>query len=578
MSQQERARATSTPRNDTDHVLPTAPPLAHDRHFLRAADAIHEYALFTLDPAGTIASWNEGAERIKGWRAEEIVGQPFAALFSDADRRAGKPMAEVEHARRHGRFDGEGWRQRKDGSRFWAGVTLTALYDDDGEVVGFVKVTRDLSAKLRTEQLLRTRARMQESVNRLGIAALSGKPFEFLLQRASRAVALATDADFAIVMEHLPEDDDFVVRAGYGWERGFAADDKRVRGGRDSVAGYVMESGEPILIDDLQWETRFPPPSYLHDHDVRSGIAAPIQNGGPAYGVAAVYSRKPRAFSADEVNFVQSVANILQLALERDRHERELHAINEQLEQRVAGRTAELRRANEELEAFTYVVSHDLKEPVRAILAFLSTAKVDIEDRDLALRHLQQAERTTHHLGTLLEGLLEWSRLAIGAHDLQPVHLPDLARRPHCQVQWERLLAERSASVHVDEDIPPVLGTPAIVCQILGNVVVNAIKHNPRPDPRVEVLYLGTTPDGCIDVAVDDSGLGFPETVVERFERMRAGQPKTIRGGFGLALTARAIEKLGGSMHLESSGSGSGRVRLRFRAPPSGEGVGAGSS
>ena len=563
----QRGRPQPALRPDEDHgALTTAPLLARDGNFQRVVDSIHDYAIFTLDRDGIVASWNAGAERIKGWRAEEIIGRPFRALFMEDDQRSSKPEAEIEHARVHGRYDGEGWRRRKDGSRFWAGVTLTSLYDEGGDVVGFVKVTRDLSARLRAEQLLRARARMQESVNRLGLHALGGKPFDQLIERASRAVALACDADYAVVMEYLQQDDYFVLRAGYGWERGFVASDKRVKGGRDSVAGYVMESQEPILIDDLEWETRFPPPSYLHDHEVRSGIAAPIQNGDPAYGVVAVYSRTPRAFTADEVHFVQSVANILQLALERERHEQEMRTMNEQLEQRVPGRTRDLQRANDELEAFTYVVSHDLKEPVRAILAYLSSAEADLANKDLARKHLVHAEKTAQHLGTLLQGLLEWSRLAVGANDLEPVSIPAIMREPHCHVQWDNLLDERGGTIHVDEDLPPVLGTPAIVCQVVGNLVVNAIKHNPRPHPTVDVKYVRTTEDGRVEIVVDDSGPGFPDGIIERVERLRTGRPSTIRGGFGLALTARAIEKLGGEMHLARTESGSGRVRLFFRA------------
>lgn len=558
----EKGRA---PRDGLDAILESAPRVVTDDNYQRVVDSIQEYAIFTLDVDGIITSWNRGAERIKGWHHDEILGRPFASLFPEADQQAGKPEREMEHAREHGRYDGEGWRRRKDGTHFWAGVTLTALHDADGSLRGYVKVTRDLTARLRTEQLLRSRSRMQESVNRLGLHALHGRPFDQLIDRACRAVALACDADYAAVMEYLRTDDYFVLRAGYGWERGFVASTKRVKGGRDTVAGYVMESQEPVLIDNLQWETRFPPPSYLHDHHVLSGIATPIQNGAPPWGVLAVYSRKARAFTADEVHFVQAVANILQLAHDREVHERAMQEANEQLEARVVGRTRELERANQELEAFTYVVSHDLKEPVRALLAYLSTLEHDLTHEELARKHLLQAEKTAEQLGTLLQGLLEWSRLSMGQLQLEPVDVPDLLRRPECVVQWENRLEARAATLHVDDDVPSVMGAPAIVSQIFGNLVLNALKHNPRPNPGIEIRRGRTRADGLVEILVDDTGPGFPESVIERFERLRSGRPTTIRGGFGLALTARAVEKLGGEMRLERTESGSGRVRLAFR-------------
>jgi PAS domain S-box-containing protein len=111
-----------------------------------------DYAIFLLDPTGVIASWNEGAERIKGYRAEEVIGRHFSIFYPLEDTRNRKPEWELEVARREGRYAEEGWRLRKDGTRFWASVVITALRDETGRLRGFGKVTRDLTERHELEE------------------------------------------------------------------------------------------------------------------------------------------------------------------------------------------------------------------------------------------------------------------------------------------------------------------------------------------------------------------------------------------------------------------------------------------
>jgi len=114
-----------------------------DQELRLMIDTVRDYAIYTLDSDGTIMSWNPGAERIKQYSADEVVGRNFSRFFTQEDFDAGRPAEILRHAAKEGRFEEEGWRVRKDGSRFWAHVTLTAMYDSDGAVTGFAKVTRD---------------------------------------------------------------------------------------------------------------------------------------------------------------------------------------------------------------------------------------------------------------------------------------------------------------------------------------------------------------------------------------------------------------------------------------------------
>lgn len=115
---------------------------------------IKDYAIFLLDPGGRVLSWNDGAERLKGYTAEEIIGQHFSIFYPAEDAASGKPRHELETAMAEGRFEEEGLRVRKDGSQFWAGVLITALYDDAGTLRGFTKVTRDIAERKQAEEVL----------------------------------------------------------------------------------------------------------------------------------------------------------------------------------------------------------------------------------------------------------------------------------------------------------------------------------------------------------------------------------------------------------------------------------------
>ncbi len=117
--------------------------------------AVKDYAIFMLDPRGRVSSWNAGAERIKGYRSDEIVGEHFSRFYTQEDIELGKPDSELKVAASEGRLDDEGWRVRKDGSRFWANVVITAIRGENGELLGFSKVTRDSTERKKAEEALR---------------------------------------------------------------------------------------------------------------------------------------------------------------------------------------------------------------------------------------------------------------------------------------------------------------------------------------------------------------------------------------------------------------------------------------
>ena len=139
-----------------------------ERRFRMLVEGVTDYAIYMLDPTGTVVNWNPGAQRIKGYEREEIIGQHFSRFYTEEDRRDRVPYQVLETAARTGKYEAEGWRVRKDGTRFWASVLINAIRNSAGEVVGFAKVTRDLTERRATEE------RLQQSQKMEGIGQLTG--------------------------------------------------------------------------------------------------------------------------------------------------------------------------------------------------------------------------------------------------------------------------------------------------------------------------------------------------------------------------------------------------------------------
>jgi PAS domain S-box-containing protein len=188
--------------NPLTRIEPTPP---REEVFRLLVEAVVDYAIFILDPEGRIRTWNVGAERIKGYAGPEIIGRHFSVFYTDADIAAGRPTAILERAKRDGRAEDQGWRVRKDGSRFWADVTVAALRNPDRSLYGFAKVTRDATERRAAEQRERelaleqqARVAAEEAVRTkdhfLTIASHELKTPVASLQLALEAVMRASDA------------------------------------------------------------------------------------------------------------------------------------------------------------------------------------------------------------------------------------------------------------------------------------------------------------------------------------------------------------------------------------------------
>ena len=232
----------------------------------------------------------------------------------------------------------------------------------------------------------------------------------------------------------------------------------------------------------------------------------------------------------------------------------------------IGQRNEELRRANATLEAFAYVVGHDLKEPVRAIDNYLEAAEEDWGTPE-GRTYLGRAREANDRLARLLHGLLEYGRVSAGALEMVPVRLSDVLAGEACRARFAQAAEERSATVRVDAGLPAVMGNEVALSQAFGNLVLNAIRHNDAEKPEVHV-HVGRAEADRVEILVDDNGPGFPPAVRERFCQLVDERPSTVQGGFGLAISQRAIRRLDGRMALDTAPGRGARVRVELRTPP----------
>ncbi|MBY3043614.1 PAS domain-containing sensor histidine kinase [Rhizobium leguminosarum] len=192
-----------------------------EEQFRRLVQGVSDYAIYMLDPVGNVSSWNFGAERIKGYRPQEIIGQHFSTFYTPEDREAGLPETALGIARAEGRFEREGWRVRKDGTRFWASIVIDAIRDEEGGVLGFAKITRDITEKMETQRALeQAREELFQSQKMEAIGQLTGG-----IAHDFNNLLMAVLGSLEILKKRMPQDlslTSLVDNAMQGAQRGAA--------------------------------------------------------------------------------------------------------------------------------------------------------------------------------------------------------------------------------------------------------------------------------------------------------------------------------------------------------------------
>jgi formate hydrogenlyase transcriptional activator len=308
-----------------------------EERFRSIVESIKDYAIFTLDPEGRITSWNPAAEKIKGYSAEEIIGQHFSRFYLQEDIDRGKPGHALKMAEAQGRFEDEGWRVRKDGSRFWANVIITALRDQKGQLRGFSKVTRDFTERKQGEEAL-----LLEVTN----ALVANLDIHSLLAAISASIRQVTPHDYAslalcdpairTLRLHVLVSPKGADPLGEGIPVSIA----------DTPAGEVFTSREPLVLNNLEAQ----PDRYSAEFmrrwtglGLKSGCWLPLLHRGRPLGALIIGSVKESAFTEKDVLVLSHAANQVAIAIDNAETFRQVAELKERLSEEKAYLEEELR-------------------------------------------------------------------------------------------------------------------------------------------------------------------------------------------------------------------------------------------
>ncbi|NUO63670.1 MAG: PAS domain S-box protein [Gemmatimonadaceae bacterium] len=554
-----------------------------EERFRLLVTSVKDYAIFMLDPGGHVATWNEGAERAKGYKAEEIIGKHFSIFYPPEKVAVRFPDFELAEAARVGHFEDEGWRIRKDGSRFWANVVITALRDGDGKLVGFGKVTRDLTERRAAETRAIANARhaaAEEAARHAADVARARTEQLQLLTSALASVHTIPEIVRIVFKEAFPlmgvdagslgVIDDAGTNVRLLAETGFDTPPERFRTmplAADLPMTTTITSAGPVVCRSRsERDRRFPTTAeVLASFEV--SVVLPLMSRGRPMGALAMHRRageRPDEPLTDEtLAFMQSFAQQCGQALERARlyeSERQARRVAEDARARAEEARTRAEEANRAKSEFLAAMSHELRTPLNAIGGYAQLMELGIggvvsdEQRD----QLSRIRRSQQHLLGIINDILNFSRIDAGQLTYNPGSVPlrevvDSVRHmvePQAIAKGLVLEApECPSELHAWAD-------RAKLEQIVLNLLSNAVKFT-APGGRVSIAC-DAAEDGQVRLTVRDTGSGIPEDQLERiFEPfVQVGRSLTVSQegtGLGLAISRDLARAMNGDIRVQST-------------------------
>jgi PAS domain S-box-containing protein len=456
-------------------------------------DGIQDYAIFMMDPQGQILSWNAGAERIKGYTADEIVGRNFSCFFPPEHIERGRPMEILRLTAAIGRHEEQGMRVRKDGSQFLASVTFTALRDPVGNLRGFSEFSHDLSERKESETRYRG-----------------------LLEAAPDAMVVVNVAGEIVLLN---------VRA-----------EKEFGYSRDELLGQKVKNiipegfAERIIADGTR--------------SAAEALAQQISTGIELIGRRKDGSEFPIELMLSPL---ESAEGILVTAAIRD------ISVRKNADEHLVKTVNELKRSNDELQQFAYVSSHDLQEPLRMVSSYTQLLGVRYKGRldSDADEFITFAVDGCNRMQGLIQDLLAYSRAGNNGKALREISGEDALQAALTNLH---AAMEQSGAVVTHDSLPVIKIDETQLTQIFQNLVGNAIKYRRAESPQVHISASKNRGNEWI-FSVRDNGLGIDPQYFDRifvlFQRLH-GRDEFEGTGIGLAICKKLLERMGGRIWVES--------------------------
>jgi len=507
----------------------TTPPRSPSRaeEFALLVDAVQDYAIFLLSPEGEIRSWNRGAARIMGYTEAEAVGKHFSIFYGPEDLEAEKPRHELETALREGRVEDEGWRLRKDGTRFRVETVITLLRDDAGNVHGFAKVTRDVTARRAAEE------HMRQSGEIFQLLVSSVRDYAiFMLDPGGHIATWNTGAQR--LKQYRPEE---IIGKHFSVFYPEEAKDKPARELEIARAeGSVEDEGWRVRKDGTRFWANVVITAVYDEHRQLRGFAKVTRD---------ITDRK--------------LAEETQQALLEQREAR-LQAEEEQRRAEASYRVAQ--EANRAKDEFLMTLSHELRTPMTAILGWARLLPTMSPDEPLFHEAVQSISSGAQLQARLIDDILDVSRIVSGKLRLAPETV-EVARVIMNAVDAVHTTAE-AKEITMTTALAPALGMIVAdatrIQQVLWNLLNNAVKFTPKGG-AVQVAARRTA--SHVQITVTDNGEGidprFLPHIFEPFRQAESPQTRTHGGlGLGLSIVRYIAEAHGGTIAAESAGRGQG--------------------
>jgi PAS domain S-box-containing protein len=554
-------------------TAPDATQLETERAHLAAIVESSEDAIVSKTLDGIVMSWNTAAERLLGFTAAEMIGQPIRRIIpAELQHEEDRILARIRQGERVERF--ETVRTRKDGRRVPVSLIISPIRNRAGEVIGASKIAHDITRRLEMDKALRDEAHALETLNGVGRVVAAQLELERAVQIVTDAATELTGAEFGAFFYNVADhgQDAYWLYTLSGADREAFAQFPMPRA--TEVFGPTFKGIEIVRSGDIRKDARYGrnapysgmPPGHL---PVCSYLAVPVVSAsGSVIGGLFFGHSQPNVFTERAERLVAGIASQAAIAVDnarlfktlRDR-EQELARLAQERQQvleseRVARSEAE--RLSQVKDEFLATLSHELRTPLNAIQGWatlLQQPKLSAEDQR---RGAETIERNVRVQVQIVDDLLDMSRIISGKLHLevQPINLHEVINNAIEAVRQSAAAKRIRLHAMLDSGIGLVRGDANRLQQILWNLLSNAVKFTPA-DGKVQVILERV--NSHVEIVVEDSGIGIrPNFLPYVFDRFRQADPSTTRHygglGLGLSIVKSLVELHGGSVRVKSAG------------------------